>query len=81
MMLHSGADGIPLKYEGTSTASYADDVLMLCVRGATHWDSLGHVKRPGQVHDVATRWLATYFVGRALQYTDPNLGFGQLLIE
>ena len=43
MMLHSGVDGIGLKYEGTSTASYADDVLMLCVQGATHWDSLGHV--------------------------------------
>jgi hypothetical protein len=43
MMLHSGVDGIGLKYDGTSTASYADDVLMLCVQGATHWDSLGHV--------------------------------------
>src|ERR1700734_1734421 len=22
---------------------YADDTLMLCVQGATHWDALGHV--------------------------------------
>jgi len=43
MMLHSGADGIALNYEPTGAASYADDVLMLCVQGATHWDSLGHV--------------------------------------
>ena len=43
MMLHSGVDGIALNLEQTGAASYADDVLMLCVQGATHWDSLGHV--------------------------------------
>ena len=43
MMLHSGVDGIALKYEGTSAASYADDVLICVCKGATHWDSLGHV--------------------------------------
>lgn len=43
MMLHSGADGIALKYGDQGWANYADDVLFLCVQGGTHWDSLGHV--------------------------------------
>ena len=33
MMLHSGVDGIALKYEGTSAASYADDVLIYVCKG------------------------------------------------
>src|SRR6201985_4028830 len=28
---------------GWKKIKYADDTLMLCVQGATHWDALGHV--------------------------------------
>ncbi len=41
MMLHSGVDGIGLKYEGTSTASYADDVLDVVRAGR---DALGFAR-------------------------------------
>jgi len=41
MMLHSGVDGIALNLEQTGAASYADDVLMLCVQGR---DPLGFAR-------------------------------------
>ena len=33
----------PCRAAGWNKIRYADDTLMLCVQGATHWDALGHV--------------------------------------
>jgi len=41
-MLATGTDAIAGR-QYWNKIQYADDTLMLCVQGATHWDALGHV--------------------------------------
>ena len=41
-MLATGTDAISGQQDWNKIR-YADDTLMLCVQGATHWDALGHV--------------------------------------
>ena len=41
-MLATGTDAIAERQDWNKIR-YADDTLMLCVQGATHWDALGHV--------------------------------------
>ena len=41
-MLATGTDAIAGQQDWNKIR-YADDTLMLCVQGATHWDALGHV--------------------------------------
>ena len=41
-MLATGTDAIAGRQDWNNIR-YADDTLMLCVQGATHWDALGHV--------------------------------------
>ena len=41
-MLATGTDAIAGRQDW-NRIRYADDTLMLCVQGATHWDALGHV--------------------------------------
>jgi kynurenine formamidase len=41
-MLATGTDAIAGRQDWNKIR-YADDTLMLCVQGATHWDALGHV--------------------------------------
>jgi len=41
-MLATGTDAIAGQQDWNQIR-YADDTLMLCVQGATHWDALGHV--------------------------------------
>jgi kynurenine formamidase len=41
-MLATGTDAIAGRQDWNKIR-YADDTLMLCVQGATHWDALGHI--------------------------------------
>ena len=41
-MLATGTDAVAERQDWNKIR-YADDTLMLCVQGATHWDALGHV--------------------------------------
>ena len=41
-MLATGTDAIAGRQDWNKLR-YADDTLMLCVQGATHWDALGHI--------------------------------------
>src|SRR5437588_669491 len=41
-MLATGTDAIAERQDWNKIR-YADDTLMLCVQGATHWDALGHI--------------------------------------
>src|SRR5215210_6628270 len=41
-MLATGTDALAGQQDWNKLR-YADDTLMLCVQGATHWDSLGHI--------------------------------------
>ena len=41
-MLATGTDAIAGQQDWNKIR-YADDTLMLCVQGATHWDALGHI--------------------------------------
>jgi len=41
-MLATGTDAIAGRQDW-NRIRYADDTLMLCVQGATHWDALGHI--------------------------------------
>src|SRR3974390_3140246 len=41
-MLATGTDAVAGRQDWVKTR-YADDTLMLCVQGATHWDALGHI--------------------------------------
>jgi hypothetical protein len=41
-MLATGTDAIAGRQDWNNIR-YADDTIMLCVQGATHWDALGHV--------------------------------------
>src|SRR3954463_15151919 len=41
-MLATGTDAVAGQQDWNKIR-YADDTLMLCVQGATHWDALGHV--------------------------------------
>ena len=41
-MLATGTDAVAGQQDW-NRIRYADDTLMLCVQGATHWDALGHV--------------------------------------
>ena len=41
-MLATGTDAIAERQDW-NRIRYADDTLMLCVQGATHWDALGHI--------------------------------------
>ena len=41
-MLATGTDAIAGRQDANKIR-YADDTLMLCVQGATHWDALGHL--------------------------------------
>ena len=41
-MLATGTDAIAGQQD-LNNIRYADDTLMLCVQGATHWDALGHI--------------------------------------
>lgn len=51
MMIQTGTDGILQKREENGLCNYADDVLTLCVQGATHWDALGHVFRDNKMYN------------------------------
>jgi hypothetical protein len=41
-MLATGTDALAGRQDWNNLR-YADDTLMLCVQGATHWDALGHI--------------------------------------
>ena len=41
-MLATGTDALAGQQDWNKLR-YADDTLMLCVQGATHWDALGHI--------------------------------------
>src|SRR3954468_13430359 len=41
-MLATGTDAVAERQDWNKIR-YADDTLMLCVQGATHWDALGHI--------------------------------------
>ena len=61
-MLATGTDAVAERQDWNKIR-YADDTLMLCVQGATHWDALGHVfyedkaynRRRAQGHQFLSR--------------------------
>ena len=46
-MLATGTDALAGRQDWNKI-NYADDTLMLCVQGATHWDALGHIFNDGK---------------------------------
>ena len=67
-MLATGTDAIAERQDWNKIR-YADDTLMLCVQGATHWDALGHIFYEGQMYN-----------GHHASIVDSN-GLGALGIE
>ena len=49
-MLATGTDAIAGRQDWNKIR-YADDTLMLCVQGATHWDALGHIFYEDKVYN------------------------------